>query len=137
MAERIEIFTITCPPGTAQSSPQQTDLTIDPGRVDRIDLRIPPGHAFITGIAIASAHQILIPNKGAAWIFGDDDREVYDTESYPDTGSWQAFTFNADTVNAHTWQVKFHVTELEVRRPPRVIRPIPIDRINTLYRERG
>lgn len=112
MAQRVEIRQVTSPAGTAQASAAETDLSFDPGIVQAIEILIPAGHAGETGIAIAQAHQVIIPYDGADWIIGDDNLLTWPVSDYLQTGSWSAFTYNADQFNDHTWYVRFHVDGL-------------------------
>lgn len=112
MAQRVEIRQVTSAAGTAQSAAVETNLSFDPGIVRAIEILIPAGHAGETGIAIAQAHQIIIPYDGTDWIIGDDNLLTWPVDDYLQTGSWSAFTYNTDAFNDHTWYVRFHVDEL-------------------------
>jgi hypothetical protein len=125
MPERVEIFNITCPAGTTQANATETDCSFVPGTVRVIEVVIPPGHAFTTGIAIAIAHQQVIPNSGSFWLSDDDAKLRFEVENYGNAGSWQVHTFNLGT-NPHSWQLRFHVDELTEPPAPRPAIPEPL-----------
>ena len=112
MAERVEIFSVACNAGVLQANAVETALTFDPGVVREIEIVIPAGHAGVTGLAIANAHQIVIPNKGSVWIIGDDEVIRWPMDGYLNSGSWSAFTYNTDFANAHTWYFRFLIDEI-------------------------
>lgn len=124
MPERVEIFTITCPANTAQANAIEQPLAMTPGEVETVEIVIPRGHVGITGLAIAYAHTIVIPNAGAAFIIGDSEKMVWPLANYGNTGAWSAFVYNGDN-RAHLWQLRFHVWEIELSRPAPIQFPIP------------
>lgn len=127
MPSRTEIRNIFCPANTPQSSALETDLTFPAGNVQYIEIRIPAGHSFLTGIALAQAHGIVIPDSGLAWIQGDDDRLQFERDGDLNNGSWSAFTFNLDPYYQHGWQVRFHINELPRNRPRRTVQGLPLE----------
>ena len=117
MADRIEIRTVTCPAGTAQAAAIETDLSFAAGTVRQLDILIPAGHSYLTGIAVAQSHGISIPASGDDWIIGDDNTLNYYVKDSFNNGSWSAFTYNSDVTYPHSWQLRFHV--FENHRPSR------------------
>lgn len=112
MAERVEIRQPSCPAHTPQASAVEVDLSFDPGEVERLHIRIPAGHRGNTGIAIAVAHQIVIPNSGAAWLTGENEQHDWPLSNYGNAGQWSAFMFNV-TTRPHLWVLQFHINEIE------------------------
>jgi hypothetical protein len=119
MPDRVEIFTISCPPATAPGSPVEILTAFDPGAAVKVTIVIPDGHAGITGIALAVAHQPVIPKNrrekaGEPYKFieGNDETYPLELDGYPQTGAWSAFLFNEDAVNEHSWQLRFEVNEV-------------------------
>lgn len=112
MAQRVQIFKVSCAANTAQSAAIETDLTFNPGIVREIEILIPAGHAGETGLAIAQAHQIVIPDTGTDWIIGDDDLLRWPVTDFLNSGSWSAFTYNTDVVNSHSWYLRFLIDEI-------------------------
>lgn len=119
MADRVELFAVSCPAGTAQANAIETDLSFAPGIVVGVEIIIPSGHAGYTGLAIAQAHSIVIPASGSVWIIGDDDEIKWPLDGYLNSGSWSAFTYNTDVTNGHSWYLRFLVNEIpSVTRVP-------------------
>lgn len=113
MAQRIEIFTVTAQPNTPQSSAVEVELSFAQGIVRQIEIVIPAGHAGLTGLAIAQAHQVVIPASGATWIIGDNEPIKWPLENYLDADTWSAFAYNTDAVYPHSWYLRFLIDEIE------------------------
>lgn len=127
---RPEVLTVTCPAGTAKAAAIETPFNFAAGRVERVEIAIPPGHAFTTGIAIAASHTAVIPWTPGQFLIGDDDRLSYAVIDPLQNGAWSVFTYNTDPVNDHQWQVRWLVKDLATlpHRSPgfRVIDPAQI-----------
>lgn len=109
--DRVNLPAVTCPPGTLQVNAIETDLSFPPGRLVGLEIVIPPGHAGATGLAIAQAHQIVIPTQGTQWLVGDDDIIRWDYKDVLGSGQWSAFTYNLDLANSHTWFFRMLIAE--------------------------
>lgn len=129
MPERVEISTVTCAAMTTQASPVEWDMSFAPGIVRLIEIIIPRGHAGLTGLAIATAHSIVIPNSGASWIIGDSEKISWPVANYGNAGSWSAFMYNTD-VRPHLWQIRFHIDEIDTSRRPVHAAPLDADTIH-------
>ena len=112
MADRVEIRSVTCPAATAQTAAIETDLTFPAGVVREVEIIIPSGHAGVTGIALAQAHQIVIPASGNTWIISDDEEIKWPLDNFLNSGSWSAFTYNKDATNPHSWYLRFLIDEI-------------------------
>lgn len=110
----MELRQATCPPGTAQGAAIETDVSFTRGKVLAIGLVIPWGHAFLTGLAIAQAHQIVIPRSGSSWFVSDDEKMSFDYNDQIYSGQWSVFTYNADVANSHTFYLRFFIQELDL-----------------------
>lgn len=108
----MELRQATCPANTPQSTPLEVDVSFPAGKVVGIGIVVPYGHAFLTGLAIAQAHQIVIPRSGTSWFVSDDERLTFDYHDQLMSGGWSVFTYNTDIVNPHTWYLRFFVQEL-------------------------
>lgn len=106
MADEIRIFQPSCIGGISPSSPVRTALSVPLAVVERIDIKIPPGHRGLTGIALAFAGQQVIPYQDGTWLIGDGDDIQFQVESYPESGQWQAVMYNSG-VFEHTWYLRF------------------------------
>lgn len=125
MAQRVEIFQVTCPPNTPQASAPETLLSMLPGIVRTMQIIVPPGHNGLTGLAIAQAHQVIIPASGSTWIIGDDDKIDWPLDGYLDADTWSAFAYNLDPVYPHSWYLRMLVDELQSPVSPGAS-PIPV-----------
>lgn len=92
--------------GTTIAAPSSTQISFQPAEVVGIEIDIPDGHSGLTGLAIASGHQPIIPFSRGAWIIGNDDKIEWAMHSLPDNGSFQAITYNTD-IFAHTFYLRF------------------------------
>lgn len=110
--DRVELRQATCQPQTAQSAAVEVDVSFAPGKVVGIGLVIPWGHAYLTGLAIAQAHQVVIPYSGSSWFTSDDEKLTFDYNDRIYSGQWSVFLFNTDLVNPHSWYLRFYVQEL-------------------------
>ena len=68
-----------CDANTAESSYTLTDTGIATVYLWHLEVRIPPGHAGITGIALFDSGSPVIPwaTSGTPWIIGNDDLLEY------------------------------------------------------------
>ena len=77
------------------------------------EVRIPPGHAGVTGIALLDSNTFILPFEGttAAWLIGDDDllRYPYELELGANV---QLATYNTSTLYTHGWQCRFVYTPM-------------------------
>lgn len=124
MPDRIEAFDVTVPMGTPIALAIDTDLDFQRGRVDRLELRVPPGPSGLVGFRIGHSRQIIIPRSGSTWIVADNYTFDWDLSNYPTGDAWFISTYNTDVYD-HTLQIRFHVTELGVFQPT-IIQPLAI-----------
>lgn len=127
MADRIEPFAITVPAGTLSTAHAEFPLSFNDGRVDRLEIRIPPGPSGLVGFRIAHSGQQVIPYTGAEWIIGDNEPLDWDMDNYPTGGAWELWAYNTDIYD-HTLYLRFHVTEIPGQAVTPVA-PIPIEPI--------
>jgi hypothetical protein len=129
VAQRIEIFQVTCPPNTPQSAMLEADMTFNPGTVTGVEIIITDGHAGLTGLGLALAHQVVIPASGDVWIVGNDEKIAWPLDGYLNNGAWSAFIYNLDLVNPHGWQIRFLIDELAAGAGTATITPLSPDDI--------
>lgn len=111
MAEREEVFDVTVTAGTKRTAPVSTSVSFAPGFVVGIEIVVPPGPAGLSGVALAQAHQPVLPRTLGAFFIGDDEIIRRDLEGYLNTGDWQVVGYNED-INDHTFEVRFQVREV-------------------------
>ena len=122
--DRVELRSVTCPPATLQAAPLVQDISFPLGAVRELEIIVPAGHAFITGIAIMQSQQIVIPYTGSVWVISDDESIKWPYDDRLKNGSWQVSCFNLDPTYAHTWYLRFLV-DSRASQPSRTIaRPI-------------
>lgn len=111
MADRLELYDVLVPAGTAKTSPQRTALHFDVGYLRKWQVVIPDGPAGLAGFRFEYAGQQLIPNNAGTFITGNDER-IDDTVTYHFVGDqWTIVTYNTD-VWAHTFHVRLYVDDL-------------------------
>lgn len=125
MADQIEPFTVTCAANTAISAAVEQMVTFDPAEVERIEVDIPRGHAGLTGIRLAIAHQVVIPYQSSGWLIGNANHYSFETSKYPHSGQWSAFMYNTDN-RSHQWLLVFHLHGIEYPREPLNYVPIAV-----------
>ena len=104
----------SCAPGTAATSYTLTAAGISTVLLHRFEVRIPPGHQGMTGIALVDSGSFVVPYDpgGDAWLIGDDDDLSYDYGR--ELGdNVQLATYNTGTFT-HAWQVRMVYTPMSV-----------------------
>lgn len=122
---RHELFQVTAPANTPKTAPVEVLTNFAPGELLNVRLKIPRGHASLTGIQIALAHQQVIPNTAGAWILGDSDQHDFTLTEQPESGAWSVFVYNTDR-RAHYWQVSFEVEDARRRAGNERTIPAPL-----------
>jgi hypothetical protein len=112
VADRVQLFQVTCAANTPQSAATETLCYFNPGNVIHIEVLVPAGHAGLTGLALAQSHQIVIPYSGATWLISDAETIGFDWTDTLQNGAWSMFTYNTDTLLSHSWFLRFFVNEL-------------------------
>lgn len=120
MADRVEHFTVTAAAGTTKAAPAEVAINFPPGEVERFDVIIPDGHAGLTGIALALAHQPIIPRTPGTFFVGNDDEITLPMENLPNAGSWSARVYNTDVFD-HSWYLRVLVRE--IGHAPLIVEP--------------
>lgn len=77
------------------------------------NVRIPPGHAGVTGIALVDSGNFILPyaNPGPAWLIGDDDDLTFPYLKQLGSNVVVAY-YNTSTLYTHGWQLRFVYTPL-------------------------
>lgn len=110
MATRVEMFPVTIPHGTAIATPATVPMFFNDGRVERLEMRWPPGPAGLVGIRVAFSGQVVIPFQATNWLVTDDEAIVWPLERFPGSGKWQAVGYNLDNFD-HTIQFRFLIVD--------------------------
>jgi hypothetical protein len=88
---------------------------LDQSYIWSFNVRIPPGHAGYTGIALVDSGSWLVPyaQPGPAWLIGDDDDLTFPV--LQETGmTVQLAYYNTSTDFPHGWQVRVTYTPMSV-----------------------
>jgi hypothetical protein len=117
VADRVEVGQVTVPANTASTSPVTQDVSFAAGNVIAVQIVIPDGHAFLTGIGLAQSQAVVIPFAGVGFITGNDETIPFDWSDVLQNGSWQIVAYNIDAFYGHTFYVRFFVNELASTAP--------------------
>lgn len=99
--------------GVTPSSPDSTATGLPSVWLWGMNVRIPPGHAGTTGIALLDGAQFIIPyDTSDAWLIGDDDDLDFNYGKQVGALTTLA-TYNSGTYT-HGWQVRLVYSPLSV-----------------------
>lgn len=124
---RLSVANTLTPINTAPGAPQSTALNLGWCILDRVELRIPPGHFGLTGWSLQVNGVGLIPwQQPGEFIIGDDDHLALAIDIELDTGL-TIVTYNQDTLYPHTHYARFIYTPIsELATPVPAVSAIPI-----------
>lgn len=108
--DRVQAYVVTVPHGTVAASPYIQDVSFDPGELVGIELTFPDGLVGLVGVAIATAHQPVIPWDTNTWIIANNVTLEWSIAGQSNTGSWQAYAYNTDVFD-HNIHLRFFVQE--------------------------
>lgn len=107
---------LTVPAQTPRNDPVKTMCHVTRGLVYKIEIRIPPGHAGLTGIWITHGGFQIWPSSLGEYFIGDDElisyEDLYLIESAPYV--FNLYAFNEDASYEHTFYVRFGVVSKEI-----------------------
>ena len=104
----------SCAAGTTASAYTLMSAGIATVLLHRLEVRIPPGHQGMTGIALIDSGSFVVPYSPSApaWLIGDDDDLSY--QYGRELGAnVQLATYNTGTF-VHAWQVRMIYTPMSV-----------------------
>jgi hypothetical protein len=110
MAERWEKLNATIASGTTQAG--NFTFSTPEGEVTEVKIRVPYGHAGLTGIAVVYANKQIIPKAGADWVTGNWTWHTFDLDGYPTGAGWSWVGFNDDDTFDHTFHFEFGIDEI-------------------------
>lgn len=108
MAREIQEFSVTIPAGTAKAAPTTTLMSLSARKVQRVEIKVPPGPRGVVGFQLGFAGNQLIPYNSGGFIITDDVELGWDLDDYPDSGDWQLIGYNTGVFD-HTIYVRFLV----------------------------
>lgn len=125
MATRIEVFEVEVPAATLEAAPADTDLNFDSGRVERVEIMVPPGPSGFVGFAIVHSNQQIIPYQSGRFIIADNEVLKWELESYPEASPWTIRAYNTD-IYPHTLHIRLYIDD-SPRDEPVFVAPPEVD----------
>lgn len=117
MSERVLPLTCQIPANTPISAPATFPLVFAPSKVERIEVRVPPGPNGLMGFSINNGGGNYIPEGSGNWIIDNDRPLVWDVTNAPDNGNWLVVAYNLDVL-VHTIYVRFSISGIPVVNLP-------------------
>lgn len=109
--QRIIRADLTVPANTAETSAVSSAVTLGQVELDEVRIRIPPGHAGLTGVQVLIGGEAIAPwGQASEWFVGDDEHEIFQIG----LGVAERVTiraFNADETYQHTFYLTFVVRD--------------------------
>lgn len=116
---------IQTPGGTTAASPKVTTFSIGDWWLHEIQLRIPPGHAGLTGINVSDSGSFILPwTETVDWIIGDNDYVEFSVGDEVTT-NLVVTTYNTDFW-PHTHYLRFKYTPMVVALGVPPIAMVPV-----------
>ncbi len=109
-------FKFVIPKNTPKDNPFIQKFKVKKYVLKKVIVRIPPGHAGLTGLQIWYGNEQLIPKNEGSWITGSNEWIEWD-EYYVLFEQPQELTFkgyNEDEENDHYFLVYFNVIPIEI-----------------------
>lgn len=109
--EYTQVYSPSAPANTPASAPLDTAIDLGQIMLWRLEVRIPPGHAGYTGLALVDSGQYVIPwsDSGPSWFIGDDDLLEYPYAKQVGASA-ALYYYNTSADYAHGWQVRLIYT---------------------------
>lgn len=111
-------YTLVVTPSCVDNTPATAPLTTAVPQLDQtylwsMNVRVPPGHAGVTGIAFVNSSQFVIPYAQGSpeWITDDDAQLSFAYQNSLGVGS-ALYYYNTSTQYTHGWQIRFIYTPL-------------------------
>jgi hypothetical protein len=111
MPSRIYEGDLTVPAGTPVAAPVSSVVPVVLGRLKRITLEVPRGHAGLTGWMLLIAGTPVIPYAGNTWLIADGYTDSWDLEQDINPGQVQVSGYNTD-IYAHTFYARLLIQDL-------------------------
>ena len=114
-------FPVTTPANTTEANPTRTELLLDVGVIDQVEVAFPPGPQGLLHVRILRGASVLWPRNGGEGYAWDDDtlrfNPLYVLEEAP--LALEAVSWNDDDTYDHQVTLRFNVVPAEVAFPPR------------------
>lgn len=127
MAIEVYEFAVTIPAGTLKTALSMTSCKLPMRRVDRIEIKVPPGPRGLMGFQIGGSKQQFIPRGAGQFVVTDDEEISWDIVGAFDSGDWWVMGYNSGTYD-HTIYVRFLVSL--VGKVTATAQPIALEALN-------
>jgi len=111
MATRIEVIPVTVAAMTPIAAPVIVALPFDDGRVDALEIIVPPGPSGLVGFQVRHSSQVVIPFSANAFLVTDDEKIHWPMEAFPEANKWDCVIYNTDQY-PHTVTFRFLITDV-------------------------
>jgi len=117
------VYSFAIPANTPESSPVRRKIRIDIGVIDRIEIRIPPGHLALARIRVKYGEVPILPVNPGAWIKGDNETIVDEPMLLIDQEPAELTLegWNEDEIYSHEFVVRVRVVPEEEAKPYKTI----------------
>ena len=102
-------MTITVPSGTQPNAPQLTPWVLADANLDYIEIIVPDGHSYITGVAIYWAGTQIVPWGYNSWLLANAEKLHIPVDSYITMSGLVVKTYNQG-IYPHTFYLRAHVS---------------------------
>lgn len=96
---------LTVPAGTLQAAPVLAVVPFPDGRIRKVTIVVPPGHAGLTGLQVRLAGTPIVPYGGAPWLVADHYTDSWEVDQDAAAGQLALAGFNTD-VYPHTFYTR-------------------------------
>jgi hypothetical protein len=107
-ATSVFAFVVTVAANTPSSSPSTTTTGFGGGKVTRVEVDVPAGHGYLTGVRFVFAGGQVIPQGRGSWITTDNAHLAWDMATLLDADSWQVVAYNTGQFQ-HSFYCRFSV----------------------------
>ncbi|SRR6266700_6804288 len=120
MSTRFYLNAVTVAAGTAAAAPQGNPWTLENGKLEYITVRVPDGHAGLTGIRFKWSSAVVVPVSGDLFIVANGE-----VVTVPWDGEIAADALTVETYNSDVWPHTFYLRAAvsDLAAPPAVSVP--------------
>jgi hypothetical protein len=125
----IFVFPLTLPANTPETAKQKTVLALARGKITRVMVEFPPGHAGLTHIGINRGLFQLWPANQSATFRSSNETIIWEEEYSLDTPPYNldAYAWNEDDTYEHTITVRIVIA-------PVAVQPSLVEQIAALFK---
>lgn len=124
MADRIEIFAVTVPAGTAKNAPVILETPFNDGIVEHLTITVPDGPSGFMGFNFVHMGAPVIPYTGNNYVIANNRVIEWDLTGMPTANGWGVQAYNTD-IYPHSIYLEYLINEIPTTSPG----PIPLIQI--------